>query len=362
MKIAMIGLRGIPSRDGGVEVAVGELAPRLILLGLDITVYTRRNYQQSKLNNYKGVKLVEFPTVNTKHFEAIIHSFLSTIHAIYKRYDIIHFHAVGNALFSWIPRLFGIKTVVTIHGQDWQRDKWNFIAKGVLRIGEWCAINCPNYTISVSKKIFKLYNSKKIMYIPNGIPFSENVHNSNVLYKFNLQKYIVFLSRLVPEKGVHILIDAFKKINSEYQLVIVGGSTHSDKYTEMLYESAEENKIIFTGPLFNADKSTIFKNASLFVLPSNLEGMPIVLLEAMSYGIPCLVSDIQEIRDVVEVNEGTIAFLFKSGDVDDLAKKLNLVLENDNAKIIANNAKKHVIDNYNWDSIAVEYEKLFKRL
>jgi len=278
MKVAMIGLRGIPSRDGGVEVAVGELAPLLVKKGLHITVYCRKNYSSKNLKEYDGVRLIHYPTIKSKHLEAFVHTFISTIDALFRDFDIIHYHADGNALFCWIPELIGIKTIVTLHGQDWQRQKWDKFSKFVLKLGEYIGVYVSDKTISVSNKIVKYYKNKKLIYIPNGIP---NIHfssNKQILDDLCINNYILYLGRIVPEKGIHLLIEAYNELNIDEQLVIVGDVTNTSDYLNELKSLADKNeKIIFTGALFESDKQALVENAKLFVMPSMLEGMPIVL-------------------------------------------------------------------------------------
>ncbi len=358
-RIAMIGLRGIPACDGGVEVAVSELAPRLVELGADVTVYARKSYQGSAArSDYRGVRIKTLPTINTKHLEAIVHTFLSTLHATFHGYDLIHYHALGNSLFAWIPRLFGKTSVVTVHGLDWQREKWGYVAKTVLRLGELAAVYAPNRTIAVSRKITGYVKSRygrEILYIPNGFssPDPENTTRSDVIEKHALERYVLFLGRLVPEKGVHVLIEAFSSLDTDCRLAIVGRGTHTSEYVERLRRSASENhRIVFTGALFGADKKAMFEHALVFVLPSTIEGMPITLLEAMSYGVPCVVSDIEENREVVE-GEDRLAILFEAGNAADLRRALQEVIEHrDQAMEMAARARKYVLGNFGWDKIA----------
>ena len=356
----MIGLRGIPSKDGGVEVSVGELAPRLVKLGFEMTVYCRSTYSDKTIKNYKGVKLIHYPTINSKYFEAFFHSFISTIDAICKRFDIIHYHADGNALFCWVPRLFGITTVVTLHGQDWQRQKWDKFSKFILKLGEHIGVYVSNKTISVSDKIVKYYKSTELVHIPNGIPKVVVSRNDQILKDLGLNNYILYLGRLVPEKGVHLLIEAYNALDLYEQLVIVGDVTNTDDYLDKLRSVANDNgKIIFTGALFGSDKQTLIENAKLFVLPSLLEGMPIVLLEILNEGIPCLVSDIQEIEEVVG-NDNKYCIKFSSGFSSDLKEKLSNSLNNiDLLQKKAQLGKKFIESKYNWDTIVKQTAQVY---
>lgn len=364
MRIAMIGLRGIPSKDGGVEVAVSEIAPRLVSLNVDCTVYCRSNYIDKPLKKINNINLVNLPTINTKHLEAIIHTFISTVHAIFARFDIIHYHAGGNALFCWLPRIFGIKTVVTLHGQDWQRAKWGIFAKFILRLGERIGVIFSNITISVSQKIVSYYSNYKIIHLPNGISEEQYQADNSIIDKYQLQDYILYLGRIVPEKGIDLLIKAYIQSERDEQLVIVGDITHTQKYLNELKElSKDNNKIIFTGSLYNGKKKAIIENAKLFILPSYLEGMPIVLLEMMNASIPCIVSDIPEIIEVVKNNNSNLCTIFKSGDSSELSKKLDIVLDNiDSYKDKAINTKEYIVAKYHWDYIVLETKNIYSRL
>jgi len=283
MKVAMIGLRGIPAKSGGVETVVENLAPLLVKLGCEVTVYCRNPYCKERPKMFKGVKLRYLPSINIKIGESISHSTFSTFDVLFRKYDIVHYHAMANGLFSFIPRITGKKTVVTLHGLDYEREKWGTAAKAWLHMCEFCASKFPNQLISVSEKIkkhFKKRFNKDITFIPNGINI-EKPRKIKQLKEFNLKKdnYILFLSRIVPEKGVHFLIKAFKDIKTDIKLVIAGDATHTDKYFEEVKALAKDDKrIIFTGALYDEKKYEAFSNARFFILPSTIEGMPIVLL------------------------------------------------------------------------------------
>jgi glycosyltransferase involved in cell wall biosynthesis len=354
MKIAMIGLRGIPGISGGVENVVENLAPRLIRLGCDVTVYCRSPYSDKKPKDFKGVKLKYLPTINRKHTESIVHSFLSTTDSLFKDYDIVHYHAMGNGIFSLIPRLKNNKTVVTLHGLDWERDKWGFAAKSFLKLSERAVCSFPNRVISVSEKIKRYYKAKynkDIIFIPNGVNI-EKPKKISSLKRFLLKKdnYILFLSRIVPEKGIHTLIKAYKNIDTDTKLIIAGDTTHTEGYLKEIQELAKDDKrVILTGPLYGEEKTQAFSNCLFFVLPSTIEGMPIVLLEAMSFGKCPLVSDIEENMDVIHDN----GFSFKVGDETDLQKKIEYMLKHtDIVKRKGLECKVIVKDNYGWDAVA----------
>ena len=366
MKLAIIGQKGIPSRAGGVEIHVEEIASRLACYGENVTVYCRESYCEEKYDKYKGINIKYIPSINTKHLDAITYTFLATIDAIKSKSDIIHYHALGPSLLSFIPRIFGKKVIVTSHGLDWKREKWGIAGRLALKLGEIASIKFPHKTISVSKSMVKYYKEKykntDIIYIPNGIDEKKNLVPNKIKEKFNLEKdqYILFLARLVPEKGAHYLIDAFKNLETSKKLVIAGGSSHSDDYVNELKEKAKDNpNIIFTGFVTGDLVDELFTNAYLYVLPSEIEGLPISLLEAMSYGQACLVSDIEENLEVVEKN----AMYFKSKDTSDLEKQLKTLISN---KELVNNykaaSKDFILKKYNWDDVAIKTREVLNSL
>ncbi len=363
MKIAMIGLRGIPTKSGGVETAVDNLSSEFVKLGIEVTVYCRSQYCPGRPKAYNGVKLRYLPTLNTKYTEAITHTFLASFDSLSKDYDLVHYHAMGNTLFSFIPRLLGKKTVLTLHGLDYEREKWGLFARSFLKLNERLALTFPNRTISVSKKIqnhFKETYKKGIAYIPNGVNLGNKLPLSK-LKKFNIQPgYILFLGRLVPEKGLHYLLEAFKEIKTDRQLVIAGEHTYTEKYYRQLLETAKPDKrIIFTGSLYDDVKDEAYSNALAFVLPSTIEGMPIALLEAMSYGLYPLISDIEENIETAGGN----AISFKSKDIYDLKGKLNYIIENPVLiKRKGSSCINYVKKEFNWKDIAKKHIDLYKEV
>lgn len=334
MKIAMLGHKRIPSREGGVEIVVEELASRMYAKGHDVTVYNRRGhhvsgkeneaFQYDKKFDYKGIHVITIPTFENKSLNAIVYSFLATLHALFQSYDVIHFHAEGPCAMIPIAKLFGKRCVATIHGLDWQRSKWGGFATRFLLFGEKMAAKYANEVIVLSKNVqtyFKETYGRDTNYIPNGIDKQEKVLPQIITDKYGLQgkDYYLFLARIVPEKGLHYLIDAYEQIDTDKKLVIAGGSSHTDVYFEQIKEKCKENPdIIMTGFVQGKELAELFGNCYAYVLPSDVEGMPLSLLEAMSYGCNCLVSDIPENLEVVKDK----AFSFKKSDVQSLADAL----------------------------------------
>ncbi|MBN1799620.1 MAG: glycosyltransferase family 4 protein [Spirochaetales bacterium] len=368
MKIAYIGQKGIPAAFGGVEYHVQELAQRLIKRGHEVTVYVRNWYTDPGLKYYKGIRLIHTPTIRTKHFDAFMHSLTSSLHALFQDYDIIHFHALGPSVFCWLPGISGKRVVVTVHGLDWKRSKWGSLAKAFLKFTERTAIHLPDKTIAVSraqKAYFEDKYAKNVVYIPNGvnIPAAPAAPES-IKKKYGLRgrDYLLWMGRLTPEKRVEWLIEAFKHVNPNHKLVIAGGSSATADYVKKLNVLARNDKrIIFTGYVTGKEKHELLSNALLFVLPSCLEGLPIVLLEAMSHGLVCLASDIPPHREVI--SEGADGFLFQSATFADLLKKISrLAGGSKELKSIGENARKKVAVEYNWDEIVKATELVYYNL
>jgi len=364
MKIAYIGQKGIPMTQGGVEAHVENLAIEMAQKGHDIFVYTRPHYTDKKLKEFKGVKLISLPSIKTKHLDAITHTLLASIHALFQNYDIIHYHAVGPSLFSFIPRIFSkAKIIGTFHCIDRFHQKWGGFARLVLRLGEWAICKFPHITISVSPHIQKYcakeYN-KETLYIPNGFKINKNL-GDNILKKNNLitKKYFLSVSRIIKHKGLHYLIEAFKKLNNpEYKLVIVGDTFYNKKYKEYLDEIAVNQKdIIFTGNQNGKSLDKLFTNALAFVLPSEDEGLSITLLEAIAHKLPVIISNIEANAHFIEKN---IVYSFENKNIDDLKFKMQYVLDNsEKNKEIVEKAYNYIKDTFSWNCIGNEIDKIY---
>ena len=365
MRIAMIGQKGIPSRMGGVEVHVEELAKRLVQQGHSVVVYCRKTYCQELKQEHEGIKLKYIPSINTKHLDAIIYSILATVHALFQGFDVFHFHALGPSTVAFLPRLFGKKVVCTIHGLDWQRDKWGGFARKYLQFGEVCAAKFANAAITVSENLVSYFRhkyKKEAVFIPNGVnmPVIKPANLITAQYGLKKNEYILYLGRLVPEKGIHYLIDAYNRLKPSMKLVIAGGSSHTTEYVQQIHDMAAgcEN-ILFTGFVQGEVLEELFSNAYLYVLPSDLEGMPISLLEAMSYGQACLVSDIDENKAVV----GKYGFYFSQGNINSLYKALRKLTSGQQSfERYKASAMKYVQENFNWDDVALRHNKVYESL
>lgn len=370
MKIAMIGHKRIPSREGGVEIVVEELATRLVKKGHSVDVYNRKgkNVQdrnadkdKKKLKEYKGVKIITIPTINKKGIDALLYSFFASIRALFSKYDVLHYHAEGSCAMLWIPHIFKKRIVVTIHGLDWQRSKWGGFATKYIKFGEKLAVKYADEIIVLSKEIQKYFKdtyNRETVFIPNGVNKPVIRKAEIIKEKYGLEKdsYILFLARIVPEKGLHYLIEAFKQINTNKKLVIAGGASHTNDYLEKIRKMASDDKrIIMTGFVQGQELEELFSNCYLYCLPSDVEGMPLSLLEAMSYGCKCLVSDIKENTQTT----GEYGMTFKKGNKEDLKNKLQYSL-NDANKISVDTIREYVLEKYNWNDVVEKTQKIYK--
>lgn len=360
-RIAMLGHKRIPSREGGVEIVVEELSSRMVERGCDVTCYNRsghhvsgRSFDVPKITSYRGVTLKSVPTVDQKGLAALTSSFFGAILCAFGRYDIVHFHAEGPCAMLWLPKLFGKKCIATIHGLDWQRAKWGGFASRYIKFGEKIAANYADTVIVLSEGVQKYFlhtYGRKTVRIPNGVNRPAIREAQLIQEKFGLSKdgYILFLGRLVPEKGVSYLIDAFREVQTDKKLVIAGGSSDTDAFLEALKELArDDERILFTGFVEGQLLEELFSNAYVYCLPSDLEGMPLSLLEAMSYGNCCVVSDIAECTEVVENK----AVVFRKGNVEDLKVKLQTLC--DQAELVQtckSAAAEFICGKYSWDDV-----------
>jgi glycosyltransferase involved in cell wall biosynthesis len=368
MRVAMIGQKGLPATYGGIEHHVEELGSRLAERGHDVTVFCRRNYSNGG-REHCGMHLRYLPTIGMKHLDAIVHSALSTLVSMGDPPDIIHYHALGPGLLSPLPRyLSHSKVVLTVHGLDQDRAKWGRGARVVLKTAAWMSARVPDATIGVSRSLVEHYRSRygrPITYIPNGVTARRPRPADDITKRFGLLRgsYLLFVGRLVPEKAPDLLIRAFRHIRGQLRLVIVGGSSFTDQYAVSLRRlAAEDPRVMFTGYAYGDTLEELYSNAAVFVLPSLLEGLPLTLLEAASYGTPAVVSNIPP--HVQVVNEDAPGHhLFRSGDEEALTGVLirtirSYPLEREGAKRFA----KHVANTYRWDDVARATEELYRRL
>lgn len=352
----MLGLKGIPYPEG-IENFTEQVGWRLVERGHQITIYVRPYVQVGK--NYRGMHMKRLPSVNSKHLDALTHTIFSAINAACADFDIVHFHALGPSVFSFLPRITGIKTVVHVHGLDWKREKWGRGAKMCLRCAEYSAAYFPNRTVVISRALKQYFKQKfnlSVDYVPTGVERYRR-RDPKEIKKWGLEKgnYILFLNRLVPEKGCHYLIKAFEEIQTSKKLVIAGDSSHSDDYAASLRRHSSPN-IIFTGYVQGTVLEEIFSNALFYVLPSELEGLPHSLLQALSFGKCVLASDIEANMEAL----GGCGLTFKNKDCASLKEKLQFLLKNpDFIQTQSVKAKTRVRQNYDWNGVVDKLEKIY---
>lgn len=377
LRSCMFGHKRIPSREGGIEVVVEELSTRMVKLGHQVTCYNRgghhvsgKEFDGERLHEYKGVKLKTVPTINRKGLTAVSSSFFAALASAFGRYDVVHIHAEGPAAMCWIPKLFGKRVVVTTHGLDWQREKWkNGFGSKYIHLGEKMAVKFADEIIVLSKGVqeyFQKTYGRKTLFIPNGVNRPVLRKADLIKNKFGIDKdgYLLFLGRIVPEKGLRYLIEAYKELHTDKKLVIAGGSSDTDDFMQEIQTLATgDDRIIFTGFVAGQALEELYSNAYLYLLPSDLEGMPLSLLEAMSYGNCCVVSDIAECSEVVEDK----AVTFQKSNVQDLKEKLQRLCD-DPATVqkYKNEAADFICSKYNWDEITQKtlevYEDRYENL
>ncbi|HEY1679793.1 MAG TPA: glycosyltransferase family 4 protein [Candidatus Sulfotelmatobacter sp.] len=362
LSIAFIGGRGVISKYSGIETYYEEVGQRLAAMGHDVTVYCR-NHFTPEVAEHNGMHLVRLPTIRSKHLETVVHTLLSTAHVLTHRYDVVHYHALGPALFSFLPRLAGMKSAVTVQGLDWQRKKWGRLASAVLRMGERASARFPNATMVVSRTLQRHYREShhvEAAYVPNGGLLRARSAPRKVL-EWGLEpgRYILFLGRFSPEKNCHLLVEAFEQIQSripnDVKLVLAGASSYCDAYGRELKKHAGD-RILMLDWVSGEALDELLTNAMIFVLPSDLEGLSLALLDAMGAGLCVLASDIPENREAVE----GAGFLFSQGDVADLAERLCFLIANPAAREAAGRtARVRIAAEYQWQAIAEEIEKAY---
>lgn len=377
LKVAMIGHKRIPSREGGVEVVVQELATRMTEKGYRIEAYNRSGYHVSGKEYdknshpgkyYRNIRIITIPTFKNGKLNAIVYAFFASVRALFGGYDVIHYHAEGPCAMLWIPKMFGKKIVVTVHGLDWQRSKWGTFASGVIRFGEKMAAKYADEVIVLSKNVqdyFMETYHRQTLYIPNGITRPDKKEANVIKQRWGLEKdsYILFLARLVPEKGLHYLVEAYSKLDTTKRLVIAGGPSHSVEYIHQIEKEVKKDpRILMTGFVQGTELEELYSNAYVFVLPSDVEGMALSLLEALSYGNCCLVSDIPENTEVI----GDNGITFHKSQPEDLREKLEELLEHpETVKNYQEKSCDYICSKHNWDDIVERtlevYHKAAKR-
>ena len=372
MKIAMIGHKVVPSRRGGIETVLTSLCPLLVEMGHEVVCYNRwgdkvENEYVDKVERgeFRGVKLKRAWTVNFRGLSAMIASFTAAILVSFTKCDVVHFHAEGPCAALWIPKLFGKKCVATVHGLDWQREKWGKgFASKYIKFGEKVLAKYADEVIVLSESAydyFKKTYGRETTVIHNGISRTEKKDAQIIKEKWGLEKdgYICLVSRLTAEKGVHYLIDAYNSIECDKKLVIAGDTSDTDDYVASLKQKAKSNpNIIFTGFISGDELAEIYSNAYFCTLPSDLEGMSLSLLEALAYGNLILCSDIPENTAVAEEK----AVYFKKGNVEDLKEKIEILCSNTRlVEKLREGTDEFILGKYNWEDVARLTVKLYEK-
>lgn len=371
MKIAMLGHKRIPSREGGVEIVVEELSTRMVRQGHDVTCYNRRGHHVSGKEfdsalqrEYQGVTIKTVPTLNKKGLAAMTASVSGAICAAFGNYDVVHFHAEGPCAMLWLPKLFGKRCIATIHGLDHQRAKWGKFARAYIMAGEKTAVKWADEIIVLSQGVQEYFcrtYGRETRWISNGVNRPTILPPQQITEAFGLNKdsYILFLGRLVPEKGLRYLVEAFQGVRTEKKLVIAGGSSDTQNFADELKDLAKgDSRILFTGFVQGQLLGELYSNAYVYVLPSDLEGMPLSLLEAMSYGNCCLTSDIAECAEVVEEHGVT----FPRGDTAALQQALQLLCDHpDWVQKYKEEAADYICGKYSWDEVVEQTLALYRR-
>ncbi len=371
LRIAMLGHKRIPSREGGVEIVVASLATKMAATGHSVTCYNRRghhvsgaDFDNAAVKDLGGVKIKSVLTVDRRGLAAMTASFSAAVCAAFGKYDVVHFHAEGPCAMLWLPKLFGKRCIATVHGLDHKRAKWGRFASWYILTGEKCAVRFADEIIVLSESVKQYFADtygRETVFIPNGVSRPAAEDAMEITTRFGLEKdsYILYLGRLVPEKGIECLIKAYKNAKPDKKLVIAGGSSDTADYAALLKDLAgDDENIIFTDFVEGRVLRELYSNAYLYVLPSFLEGMPLSLLEAMSYGNMCLTSDIPECTSVI----GECGETFKCGDEADLATHLTALCASSAAvEKYKENAADYICSKYNWDTVTAQTLELYSK-
>jgi len=358
LRVAFIGGRGVIAKYSGIESYYEKVGKRLAQMGHEVTIYCR-SYFTPPLPQHNNMRLVRLPTIRSKHLETLVHTLLSTAHAMTQRYDVVHYHALGPALFSSLPRLAGARTAVTVQGLDWQRQKWGRVASAVLRLGERASVKLPNATMVVSQVLQRRYRENhgvEAFYVPNGGMLRER-RKPNKIFDWDIeaQNYLLFLGRFSPEKCCHLLVEAFERLDTGVKLVMAGASSYCDDYSRKLRTHASE-RIRMLDWVSGDMLDELLTNAMIFVLPSDMEGLSLALLDAMGAGLCVVTSDIPENREVVD----GAGFTFQRGNAADLAERLRFLIANPAVREAAGKAAKNrVREKYQWHKITSDIETAY---
>jgi len=368
LRIAFIGQKGLPAKWGGIEEHVDAIAIRLVQRGHHVSSYVRNWYTGDEQRDYRGVRLIKRFTIKKKPLDAGVHSLVSSLDALFRNYDIVHYHGIGPALFCGLPRIAGKKVVTTVHRLDYMSSSWNRVSRSFLKLGMKNAVRFSHHLIVVSKYLQDWYARMGITteYLPSGVEIPEIKETDahiNAAFSLENRSYILSLGRWTPDKQIRELIDAF--LSDDFggiKLVVAGDSDHNLKYRNLVLDGGNDPRIIFTGFVQGKLKSELFQNALCHVSPSIHEGLPISILEAMSYGLPCIASDIPAHREILE--NGELGALFDVGDFRSMVLQLHSVIDNsyENHQETADKCIHKVRHQYNWENIVDRLEELYRKI
>lgn len=369
LRIAMVGLKGLPATYGGIERHVEEIGARLAARGHHVTAYCRTSYATAELAAYRGMTLRRLPTISRKHLDALVHSALATAAAMADRPDIVHYHALGPGLVAPLPRyLSSARVVLTVHGLDNERAKWSRPARAVLGTAHWLSGHVPDATIVVSRSLEEHYQHRfprPAVMISNGVTARAPLPPTEITSRFGLVpgRYALYVGRLVPEKAADVLVRAWRAVPGDFRLVIAGDSCHTDSYTaELRRLAAADPRVVMTGYVYGDLLAELYSNAAVFTLPSLLEGLPLTLLEAASYARPIVASDIAPHREVIGL-DGPGHRLVPPGDCSALTAALvGSLTETDRQRQGAAALRRRVLSTYSWDDAALLTEALYRSL
>lgn len=361
LQIGFIGARGVGGTYSGIETYYEEVGERLVQRGHKVVAYCRPHFTPA-VPVYRGIHVRRVPCIRSKHLETLTHSLLSTFDSFRWPFDILQFHAIGSAPLSLLPRLMGRTTILSVRGLDWQRAKWGRFARLALQFGEWASARCPSATVVVSETLQEHYRQahKRTPYcIPNAVPRAVP-RAADRIRTLGLDRhgYLLYAGRLSPEKGVDVLLEALRPLNSRIPLVIAGGSSYSDAYIQRLHGLAWEG-VRFLGQVDHATMQELYSNCYAFILPSVMEGLSVALLEAVSFGTCIITTDIPENVEVV----ADAALTFPPGDVAVLRARLRQVLDDPRvAEDLRQRASRHAQAQPDWDEVAERTERLYYSL
>ena len=362
LKIALLGTRGIPASYSGFETCVEQLGQRLVQRGHQVTVYCRSHHITYRGTHYKGMRLVKLPTIANKYLDTIVHSFLSSLHALSQHYDVGLYFIAGNSPVTWIPRLAGTRTILNVDGLDWKREKWPALAKRYIQFAEYLATKLPNVYVTDSHVVQEYYRDRfgsQPPYIPYGSEVTM-VPPGETLASLGLEpgKYVLFVGRLVPENCVHHLVEAFEGLETDLKCVIVGDAAYAEGYIASLKARAQSDpRIVFTGYIFGRGYHELGSNAHIFVETSGAGGTHPALVEAMAFGNCVVVHNTPE--NLETVGEAGLAYDGKIG-ADGLRCVLQrLLVQPELVEKYRQRARQRARTCYTWEAVTDAYERLF---